>query len=116
MGLAENGAVLPLIVQVYFGVPSHEISNRYTMFWATVIAIAKLLTRHATATSETSESCASGITGTDETQETSSIQRENCGSDSYLSIREWPSVKTLVTGSSFSEAMSDRVTNDQQRK
>ena len=42
------------------------------MFWTGAVAIAKLLTRHATATRETSESCASGITGTDENQETSS--------------------------------------------
>ena len=84
------------------------------------MAIAKLLTRHATAACKTSESCASGVTGTGETQEISSIQRESSGSDSNLSIREWPSlvtyVKSLVTNSSFSDARSDRVTIDQQRK
>ena len=85
------------------------------MFWASAMAYAKLLTRHATATIETSESCASGITGTNETPETSSTQRECSGSDSNLSIRESPSVKSLVTISSFPEALSDRVPIDQQR-
>ena len=105
-----------LIVHVYLGIPSHEESNGNTMFWASAMAFAKLLTRHATATSEKGESCASGITGTNETQETSSLQRESSGSDSNLSIREWPSGKYLVTSSYFSEAMCDRVSIDQQRK
>ena len=71
------------------------------MFWASAMAIAKSLTRHATATIETRESFASGITGTIETQETSSIRRERSGSESNLSIRESPFVKSLVTNSSF---------------
>ena len=74
------------------------------MYWASAMAIAILLTRHVTTTNETSESYAVGITGTNETQETSSIQRESSGRESNLSKREWPSVKSLVTGSSFSEA------------
>ena len=31
-------------------------------------------------------------------------------------MREWPSAESLLTGSSFSEAMSDSVTVDQQRR
>ena len=88
----------------------YVISNCYSMFWAGKAVIAHLLTSRSTATLETSESCTSGATGTGETQEVSSIQRESSGSDSNLSLREWPSVNFLVTNSSFSEAMSDRVT------
>ena len=86
------------------------------MFWAGAVAITKLLSRQATTALETSESSASGVTGTSETQETSSIQRESSGSDRHLSLRQWLYLKFLVTNSSFPEAMSDRVTIDQQRK
>ena len=86
------------------------------MFWAGALAIVILLTRHSTTAPKKSESCASGVIGTGEIQETSSTQRESSGSDSNLSIREWPTVKPLVTNSSFSEAMSDIVNIDQQRK
>ena len=42
--------------------------------------------------------------------------QSNARNDSNLNLREWPSVKSLVTNSSFPEAMSDKVTIDQQRK
>ena len=52
----------------------------------------------------------------DDAQETSSIQREDSSTTSELSQTAWSSVNSLVIGSSFSEAMSDCVTADQQRR
>ena len=53
---------------------------------------------------------------TDDAQETSSIQREDSSTAGELSLTAWSSVDSSVTGSSFSEAMSDCVTADQQRR
>ena len=82
------------------------------MFWDRVAAIAGLFTRRRVGTSESS---ASNATDPSEKQETSSTQREGSDTISRVSLRGWPSTEPLVTGSSFSEAMSDNVTVDQQR-
>ena len=86
------------------------------MLWAGAVTIAKLLKRRSTAKPETNGSYTSETTRTYETQEVSFVQRENSRSDSNLSLREWTSVKSPVTNSTFSEAMSDKVTVEQQRK
>ena len=83
------------------------------MFWTGVAAIVKLLTRGMP---RTSESSTSNAVDTDDAQETSSVQREDSSITSELSLTAWSSVDSLVTGSSFSEAMSDCVTVDQQRR
>ena len=82
------------------------------MFWDSVAAIASLFTRRRVGTSESS---ASNATDPSEKQETSSTQREGSDTTSRVSLRGWPSTEPVVTGSSFSEAMSDSVTVDQQR-
>ena len=82
------------------------------MFWTGVAAIVKLLTRGMPRTSE----CSTSIVDTDDARETSSVQREDSSTTSELSLTAWSSVESLVTGSSFSEAMSDCVTADQQRR
>ena len=46
----------------------------------------------------------------------SSTQRESSDAISQVNLREWPPTKSISTGSSFSEAMSDCVTADQQRR
>ena len=86
------------------------------MFWEGAVAVARLLMRDAAGGSEVIESTTSEATETSKTYELSSIQRESSGSNGNLSLHEWPSVKPLVTGSSFSEVISDRVTAEQQRK
>ena len=63
-----------------------------------------------------SESSTSNAVDTDDARETSSVQREDSSTTSELSLTAWSSVESLVTGSSFSEAMSDCVTADQQRR
>ena len=83
------------------------------MFWTGVAAIVKLLTR---GTPRTSESNTSNAVSEEEVQETSSIQREDSSTTSELSLTAWSSVDSLITGSSFSEAMSDCVTADQQQR
>ena len=83
------------------------------MFWTSVAAIVKLLARGM---SRTSESSTSNAVDMDDAQETSSIQREDSSATSELSLTAWSSVDSLVTGSSFSEAISDCVTADQQRR
>ena len=83
------------------------------MFWTAVAAIVKLLTR---GTSRTSESSTSNAVSAEEVRETSSIQREDSSTTGELSLTAWSSVVSLITGSSFSEAMSDCVTVDQQRR
>ena len=83
------------------------------MFWASVATIARLFTRHTVGTSESS---APDATNPSDKQDTSSTQREGSDTISRVSLREWPSTESLVTGSSFSEAMSDSVTVDQQRR
>ena len=80
------------------------------MFWTGVAAIVKLLTRGMPKTSDSSTSNAVDM------EETSSVQREDSSTTSELSLTAWSSVESLVTGSSFSEAMSDCVTADQQRR
>ena len=103
-------------------IPTNPCTHTYVisdyMFCAGAVAFAKLLRRSVTATPKTSDAYMPEATGTGDTQEVSSVQRESSGSDSILSLRERPSVKSLVTNSSFSEseAMSDRVTIDQQRR
>ena len=105
-----------LTVPFCLGTHTHVVSDQYTIFWAGEVAIAKMLSGCSTATFEMSEAYMSETTGTDETQEVSSVLLESSGSDGNLSLRKCPSVKSLVTSSSFSEAMSDKVTIDQQRK
>ena len=83
------------------------------MFWTGVAAIVKLLTRGMP---RTSESSTSNAVDTDDARETSSVQREDSSTTSELRLTAWSSVESLVTGSSFSEAMSDCVTADQQRR
>ena len=83
------------------------------MFWAGMATIVRLLTRRTVGTNESS---ASDATDLNEKQETSSTQREGSDTISRVSLRGWPSAESLVTGSSFSEAMSDSVTVDQQRR
>ena len=73
-------------------------------------------TVHAHGTEEGSEPNASDATDSSELQEISSTQRESSDTISQVSLREWPPTNSLSTGSSFSEAMSDRVTADQQRR
>ena len=81
------------------------------------MAIAKLLACGSTANSELGVvSNTSETTGRGGTLELISVQRESSESDSNLSLWEWQSVKSLETNSSFSEAMSDEVTTEQQRK
>ena len=83
------------------------------MFWASVATIVRLFTRSA---EEASESSAPEAIFPSETQEKSTTQRESSDTISQASLREWPSAESLLTGSSFSEAMSDSVTVDQQRR
>ena len=83
------------------------------MFWTGVAAMAEWLTRRA---SRTSGSSADDITDVSDTQETSSLQRESSEVSAELSLKEWSSLDSLITGSSFSEAMSDCVSADQQRR
>ena len=82
------------------------------MFWAGVATVVRLFTH---STEEGSEPNASDATDSSEVQEISSAQRESSDT-SQVSLREWPPTKSLSTGSSFSEAMSDCVTADQQRR
>ena len=83
------------------------------MFWTGMATVVRLLTH---ITEEGSEPNASDTTNSSEQQEISSTQRESSDTISQVSLREWPPTKSLSTGSSFSEAMSDRVTADQQRR
>ena len=83
------------------------------MFWAVVATVVRLFTRSTEGGSEPSTSDA---TDPSELQEISSTQRESSDTISQVSLRERPSTKSLSTGSSFSEAMSDCVTADQQRR
>ena len=83
------------------------------MIWATVATIGRLFTRRTVGTSEFS---ASDATDPSEKQGTSSTQREGSDTIGRVSLTEWPSTESLVTGSSFSEAMSESVTVDQQRR
>ena len=86
------------------------------MFWVSAVAVAKLLTRRIIAALGASECGTSGNIEVSDTYGTSSIQRESSETESHWSLRKWPSVKSLLTSFSFSEAMSDRVTVDQQRR
>ena len=83
------------------------------MFWASVATIIRLFTRD---TVEIGESSVSKNPDPSETQETSSTQRQGSDTISRVSLREWPSAESFLTDSSFSEAMSDSVTVDQQRR
>ena len=83
------------------------------MFWAGVATVVRLFTY---STEEDSEPNASDATDSSELQKISSTQRESSDTISQVSLRDWPPTKSLSTGSSFSEAMSDCVTNDQQRR
>ena len=83
------------------------------MFWASIATIVQLFPRNA---EEASESSASDATDPREAQEISSTQRECSDTLSQVSLRDRPSAESLLTGSSFSEAMSDSVTVDQQRR
>ena len=83
------------------------------MFWAGVATVVRLFTH---STEEGSEPNASDATDSSELQEISSTQRESSDTISQVSLREWPPKKSLSTGSSFSEAMKDCVTADQQRR
>ena len=83
------------------------------MFWARVATVVRLFTRSA---EEASDSSTSNATDPSEMQEISSTQQESSDTISQVSLREWPPAKSLSTGSSFSEAMSDCVTADQQRR
>ena len=83
------------------------------MFWTSVAIIVRLFTRDAETASEFS---APDATDPSEMQEISLTQRESSDTISQVSLREWPPAKSLSTGSSFSEAMSDCVTADQQRR
>ena len=86
------------------------------MLWACVAAIPKLLTASLASGTELIELNTSEATETSKIFELSSVQRESSGSNDDLNLQEWPSVRSLLTGSLFSEAMSDRVTTGQQRK
>ena len=83
------------------------------MFWAGGATVVRLFTH---TTEEGSEPNASDATDSSELQEISSTQRESSDTISQVSLREWPPTKSLSTGSSFPEAMSDCVTVDQQRR
>ena len=83
------------------------------MLWASVATRVRLFTRDAETASEAS---ATDATDPSETHEINSTQREKSDTISQVSLREWPPAKPLSTGSSFSEAMSDCVTADQQRQ
>ena len=83
------------------------------MFWAGVATVVRLFTH---STEEGSEPNASVAADSSELQEISSTQRESSDTISQVSLREWPPTKSLTTASSFSEAMSDCVTADQQRR
>ena len=83
------------------------------MFWAGVATVVQLLTH---STEEVSEPNASDATDSSELQEISSTQRESSDTISQVSLEEWPHTKSSSTGSSFSEAMSDCVTADQQQR
>ena len=83
------------------------------MFWAGVATVVRLFTH---STEEGSEPYASDATDSSELQEISSTQRESSDTISQVSLREWQPRKSLLTGSSFSEAMSDCITADQQRR
>ena len=79
------------------------------MFWAGVATVVRLFTH---STEENSEPNASDATDSSELQEISLTQRESSDTISQVSLREWPRTKSISTGSSFSEAMSDCVTAD----
>ena len=83
------------------------------MLWAGVATVVRLFTH---STEEGSEPNASDATDSCELQEVSSTQRESSDTISQVSLKEWPTTKSLSTDSSFSEAMSDCVTADQQRR
>ena len=83
------------------------------MFWAGVATVVRLFTH---STEEGSKPNASEATDSSELQEISSTQSESSDTISQVSLREWPPTKTLSSGSSFSEAMSDCVTADQHRR
>ena len=83
------------------------------MFRAGVATVVGLFTH---STEEGSELNTSDATDSSELQEISSTQRESSDTISQVSLIEWPPTKSLSTGSSFSEAMSDCVTADQQRR
>ena len=83
------------------------------MFWANVATVVRLFTRSA---EEVSESSTSDAIDPSEAQEMSSTQRESSDIISQAIWQEWPSAESLLTGSSISEAMSDSVTVDQQRR
>ena len=86
------------------------------MFWAGAVAMARQLARRASVALGAKESDTSGITEKSDAHETSLIQRKGSEIESRWSLKEWPPVKSLMTSSSFSEEMSDRVTVDQQRR
>ena len=83
------------------------------MFWASVATVVRLFTR---STEEASEPSTSDATDPSEKQEISSTQRESSDTISQVSLRDWSPTKSLSPGSSLSEAMSDCVTADQQRR
>ena len=83
------------------------------MFWAGVATVVQLFTH---STEESSDPNASDATDSSELQEISSTQRERSDTISQVSLREWPPTKSVSTGSSFSAALSDCVTADQQRR
>ena len=85
------------------------------MFWAGAMAKAKQLARRASIAIGAHASDTSDITDVSDAHETSSTQQESSEIESRWGLREWPSVRSLMTSSSFSE-MSDRVTVDQQRR
>ena len=62
------------------------------MFWAGAVAMAKLFTRRTSVAIDANESDTSGITKVSDSQETSSIQRENCEIENHWSLNERPSV------------------------
>ena len=95
---------------------THVVNDHHTMFWRAQWLYPSCLSAVPQPHSKTSESYTYETTGTDETQEVSSVQCESSGSDSNLNLRVWLLVKSLVTNSSFSDAFSDKVTIDQQRK
>ena len=86
------------------------------MFWAGALAKDKQLARRASIALGANESDTSGITDVSDAEEATSVQREGSEIESRWSLRERPSVKSLMTSSCFSEEMSDRVTVNQQRR
>ena len=83
------------------------------MFWAGVATVVRLFAR---STEKGSEPITSDATDPSELQEICSTQRESSDTISQVSPREGPPTKSLSTGSSFSEAMIDCVTANQQRR